>query len=216
MTEISVVEKIMDANDQLAATIRQKLDAENVMALNIMASPGGGKTTTLIRTVEALKDEMKISAVDGDVASVDVEKIAKTGIPVTLINTGGQCHLDANMMTLAMPALDLGGTDLLLVENVGNLICPAAFNLGTHFNVVIASITEGDDKPYKYPSMFRGADVLLLNKVDILPHWDFDMEYFKHGVEVLNPGLAFFPLSAKTGEGFEAWLDWIRERVQKA
>jgi hydrogenase nickel incorporation protein HypB len=142
-----------------------------------------------------------------------VERIAKTGIPVALANTGGSCHLDANIMQIALPALDLSSLDLLLVENVGNLICPAAFALGTHCNVVIASIAEGDDKPYKYPAMFRGADVLLLNKIDMLRYEDFDVAYFRHGVEVLNPGVTFIPLSAKTGEGFDIWLEWVRQRV---
>ncbi|MBN1965286.1 MAG: hydrogenase nickel incorporation protein HypB, partial [Anaerolineae bacterium] len=126
---------------------------------------------------------------------------------------GGNCHLDANMLHGVLPNIRLDGLDLLLVENVGNLICPAAFALGTHYNVVIASVAEGDDKPYKYPAMFRGADVLLLNKTDMLQYEDFDIDYFRHGVEVLNPGLAFFPISAKTGDGIDAWLDWVRARV---
>jgi hydrogenase nickel incorporation protein HypB len=184
-----------------------------VLGLNLMASPGAGKTSVLLRTVENLKDSLRIGALDGDIATLDVERIAKTGIPVALANTGGSCHLDANIMQIALPALDLSSLDLLLVENVGNLICPAAFALGTHGNVVIASIAEGDDKPYKYPAMFRGADVLLLNKIDMLRYEDFDVAYFRHGVEVLNLGVTFIPLSAKTGEGFDIWLEWVRQRV---
>lgn len=213
MPEISVEQDIMSANDRLATEVRGRLDAAGVLAFNLMASPGAGKTSVIIRTVEALKDEMKLAALDGDVATLDVEKIAATGIPVALVNTGGNCHLDANMIHAALPGIDLTGLDLLLVENVGNLICPAAFQLGTHYNVVIASVAEGDDKPYKYPAMFRGADVLLLNKIDMLRYEAFDVDYFRRGVEVLNPGLAFFPLSARTGEGFDAWLGWVRARV---
>ncbi len=213
MPEITIVENIMNANEQLAAAVRRRLDEAGVLAFNLMASPGAGKTRVLMRTVTGLKDSIRIGALDGDVATVDVEKIAATGIPVSLINTGGNCHLDANMVHSALPTLDLEAIDLLLVENVGNLICPAAFALGTHFNVVIASVAEGDDKPYKYPAMFRGANVLLLNKIDMLRYEEFNVDYFRHGVEVLNPGLTFFPLSAKTGEGFEAWLDWVQEQV---
>ena len=214
MPEIPVVENIMSANDQLADAVRRQLDAAGVLALNLMASPGAGKTSIITRTVEGLKDEFRLGALDGDVATIDVEKIAAAGIPVTLINTGGNCHLDANMVHAALPEIDLTALDLLLVENVGNLICPAAFRLGTHYNIVIASVAEGDDKPYKYPAMFRGADVLLLNKIDMLRYEDFDVDYFRHGVEVLNPGLVFFPLSAKTGEGMDAWLGWLRERLR--
>jgi hydrogenase nickel incorporation protein HypB len=212
---IPVVEQILSANDQLAATVRTRLDEAGVYAINLMASPGAGKTSLILRTVEALKDEMRIAAVDGDVAEVDVERIATTGVPVTLINTGGSCHLDANMMLTALPDVPLDEIDLLLVENVGNLICPASFALGTHANVVIASVPEGDDKPYKYPAMFRGADVLLLNKMDVLAYEEFDVDYFRRGVETLNPGLAFFPVSCKTGEGLGAWLDWLRARVRE-
>ena len=213
MPEIDIVQPIMNANDQLAAQVRQQLDAAGILALNLMASPGAGKTSLLTATVNALKDDFRLAALDGDVSPVDVEKIGKTGIPVELINTGGDCHLDANMLVKALPTLDLTAIDLLLVENVGNLICPAAFALGTHYNVVIASIPEGDDKPYKYPAMFRGADVLLLNKIDVLRYQEFDVDYFRHGVEVLNPGLTFFPLSARTGEGLDAWIGWLRERL---
>ncbi len=215
MPEIPVVRNIMSVNDSLAAAVRRQLDSAGVLALNIMASPGAGKTSVIMRTVEALRDEMTIAALDGDIATVDVDKIARTGIQVALINTGGNCHLDANMMAHALPSLDLTGVDLLLVENVGNLICPAAFELGTHYNVLIASVPEGDDKPYKYPAMYRGADVLLLNKVDLLGYQEFNLDYFRHGVEVLNPGLTFLPVSARTGEGFDSWLTWVRTAVDR-
>jgi hydrogenase nickel incorporation protein HypB len=215
MPEIQVVENILNANDQLAAQIRARLDAVGLLALNVMASPGAGKTSVIIKTVENLKDAVRIGVMDGDVVMLDVDRIAQLGVPVTLINTGGDCHLDANMVHRALPALDLDALDLLIIENVGNLICPAAFKLGVHLNVVIASVPEGADKPYKYPAMFRGADVLLLNKMDLCAYQEFDVEYFRHGVEVLNPGVAFFPISCRTGEGFDAWLDWLRARVSE-
>jgi hydrogenase nickel incorporation protein HypB len=208
-----VVENILNANDQLAEQVRGQLDQAGVLALNFMASPGGGKTSVIFKTVEALKDKLRIGVMDGDVVTIDVEKIAELGVPVSLINTGGDCHLDANMVYHAMPSLDLSALDVLIIENVGNLICPSAFKLGVHLNVVIASVPEGDDKPYKYPAMFRGADVLLLNKMDLRDYQDFNVEYFRHGVEVLNPGVVFFPVSCRTGEGLEAWLNWLYARI---
>jgi hydrogenase nickel incorporation protein HypB len=213
---IPVEENILSANDVLAQQVRDQLDKAGVFAINLMASPGGGKTSLILRTVEALKDEMRIAAIDGDVVPVDVEKIAAQGIPVELINTGGSCHLDANMLVNVLPRIDLPATDLLIVENVGNLVCPAGFDLGVHANVVIASVPEGDDKPYKYPAMFRGADVLLLNKIDYLAVESFNVDYFRRGVEALNSDVAFFTTSCRTGEGLEAWLDWLREHVKKA
>lgn len=213
--KIRVEEQILSANDALAAQVREQLGAAGVFAVNLMASPGGGKTSLILRTVEALKGELRLAAVDGDVVPVDVEKIAAQGIPVELINTGGNCHLDANMMLGVLPRLDLSQIDLLIVENVGNLICPASFDLGTDASAVIASVPEGDDKPYKYPTMYRGADVLLLNKIDYLAMQEFDVDYFRRGVEALNDGVAFFPVSCRTGEGLDAWYDWLRERVRQ-
>jgi len=210
---VEIEEQITSANDALAAEVRQRLAESGVFAINIMASPGGGKTSLIMRTVDALKDELRLAAIDGDVVPVDVDRIAARGIQVELINTGGNCHLDANQMMSALPRFDLTSIDLLIVENVGNLICPASFDLGVDANVVIASIPEGDDKPYKYPAMFKGADVLVLNKIDYLDVQDFDVDYFRQGVEVLNNNLTFLPLSCRTGEGFEPWLDWLRECV---
>ncbi len=210
---ISVVEDIMSANNRLAAQIHERLNNAGVFALNFMASPGGGKTSVIVRTVQALMDGLRIGVMDGDIVDIDLEELAGMGIPVSLINTGGNCHLDANMVNSALPTLDLDVLDLLIIENVGNLICPAAFKLGVHHNVVIASVPEGDDKPYKYPAMFRGADVLLLNKMDLQEYMGFDVDHFRHGVEVLNPGVAFFPVSCRTGSGFDAWLDWLRLRI---
>ncbi len=211
---IAVVENILSANDQLAHQIHQQLNAAGVLALNIMASPGGGKTSVILKTVTALKNEFTIGVMDGDIVEIDLEELRKMGIPVALVNTGGNCHLDAHMVHTTLPAMNLDALDLLIIENVGNLICPMAFDLGTHLKVVIASVPEGADKPYKYPSMFRGADVLLLNKMDLVAYQNFDVEYFRHGVEVLNPGVAFFPLSCRTGEGMDAWVSWLRDRIK--
>ncbi|MCC6905484.1 MAG: hydrogenase nickel incorporation protein HypB [Anaerolineae bacterium] len=212
---ISVQQHIMSANDLLAGDIRARLDAAGAFAINIMASPGGGKTSTILRTVQALKSEMRIAAVDGDIVPVDVDRIAAEGIPVELVNTGGSCHLDANMLLGVIDKVDLEHTDLLIIENVGNLVCPANFALGAHANVVIASVPEGADKPYKYPGMFRGADVLLLNKIDYMPLSDFDVEYFRRGVMAVNPDVTFLPVSCRTGEGLEGWYDWLRAHVRK-
>ncbi|MBN1564078.1 MAG: hydrogenase nickel incorporation protein HypB, partial [Anaerolineae bacterium] len=208
-----IVENIMSANDDLAAQLHRQFNDAGVLALNIMASPGGGKTSVILRTVKALQDDVRIGVMDGDIVEIDLEELKTMGIPVALVNTGGNCHLDANMVHGALPNMDLDALDLLIIENVGNLICPMGFDLGVHLKVVIASVPEGHDKPYKYPGMFRGADVLLLNKMDLQEYMEFDVDYFRHGVEVLNPGVAFFPVSCRTGEGFEAWLAWLREKI---
>ncbi len=213
MPNIPVVETILNVNDQLAEQNRRIFDRAGVLVLNVMASPGGGKTSTIGKIIDALRAEARIGVMDGDIVAIDLEGFAAQGIPVSLINTGGNCHLDANMVHSALPSMDLDALDLLIIENVGNLICPAAFKLGSHVNVVIASVPEGADKPYKYPAMFRGADVLLLNKMDLAEYMEFDVPYFRHGVEVLNPGLAFFPISCRTGEGLDAWIDWLRARL---
>jgi hydrogenase nickel incorporation protein HypB len=213
---VPVVEQILSANDQLAAGNRKQLDAAGTFAVNMMASPGAGKTSLITRTVEALRDEFRIGAVDGDIATtLDADRIAALGIPAVQINTGGACHLDAPMLQSALPQLPLTELDLLIIENVGNLICPATFKLGVHRSVLIASVPEGDDKPYKYPVMYRGVDALVLNKIDVLEAFDFDVDYFRQGVEPLNPGLAFFPLSCKTGQGLDHWLAWLRNELKK-
>ena len=212
---VPVVEQIMSANDQLAETNRTQLDQAGVFGINVMASPGAGKTSLITYTIKALMDEIGIAVVDGDLAtSIDADRFAALGVPSIQINTGGTCHLDAVMLQSALPQLDLEKLDLLILENVGNLVCPAAFQLGMHRSVLIASVPEGDDKPYKYPPMYRGVDALILNKMDVLEAFDFDVEYFRRGVEALNPGLAFFPLSCKTGEGGEAWLEWLKDEIR--
>jgi hydrogenase nickel incorporation protein HypB len=216
--KVQVVERIMDANDQIAAQVQQKLDEAGVYAINIMASPGAGKTSVILRTIENLMGEYNIAVIEGDTApvTIDADKVSAMGMPAVQINTGGQCHLDANLMERGISSLNLSGVDLIIVENVGNLICPASFKIGTHANVVISSIPEGDDKPYKYPNIYRGIDALILNKLDLLPYIDFRMDYFKQGLELLNPGLTIFELSCKTGEGFGAWIEWLKNRISKS
>lgn len=211
---IPVVEKILSANDRLAEENRRILEEAGVFAINLMASPGAGKTSLIEQTVLALRDKVRLAVIDGDIAtSLDADRAAAAGAQAVQINTGGDCHLDAVMLHAALPQIDLTDTDLLIVENVGNLVCPASFQLGTHKSVLIASIPEGDDKPYKYPGMYRGVDALVLNKIDLLPYVPFDMDYFLRGVEVLNPGIATFKLSCRTGEGLEAWLSWLAAQV---
>jgi len=214
---VTVVEKILNANDQLAAENRQRLDQAGVFAINILASPGAGKTSVILRTIEALAPRLRLAVIEGDTApvTIDADKITAQGIPAVQVNTGGECHLDAVMFQAALPQFDLAQTDLLIVENVGNLICPANFKLGTHKTVLIASVPEGDDKPYKYPGIYRGVDALIINKTDLLPYITFDMDYFRRGVEMLNPGLVTFPLSCKTGEGLAAWAEWLEQAARK-
>lgn len=213
--QVAVVEQILSANDRLAAQNRGLLDAAGVLGLNIMASPGAGKTSVILRTIQALAPHFQLGVVEGDTApvTIDADKIISAGMPAVQINTGGQCHLDAVMLANALPQLPLAGLDLLIVENVGNLICPAGFALGTHHNIVIASVPEGDDKPYKYPNIYRGIDALILNKIDLLPYIEFDLDYFRRGITLLNPGVTFFELSCRTGEGFPAWAEWLRQQM---
>jgi hydrogenase nickel incorporation protein HypB len=217
LQKVSIVEKIMDANEQVAALNQARLDASHVFAINIMASPGSGKTSLILSTINALKNQFRIGVIEGDTApvTIDAEKIIAAGMPAVQINTGGNCHLDAMMVQRGMDSLDLNSLDVLIVENVGNLVCPAGFLLGTHANIVIASVPEGDDKPYKYPNIYRGIDVLVLNKIDLLPYSDFNKEYFYDGIRILNPKAEIIPLSCKTREGLEAWLTWLQGRVKE-
>jgi hydrogenase nickel incorporation protein HypB len=216
MQRVPVVEKILGANDRLAVGNRAALDAAGVFSLNFLASPGAGKTSLVERTVSRLAAEMRVAVIDGDIAtSIDADRAAAAGATAVQINTGGECHLDAVMLQGALEQLDLPATDLLIVENVGNLICPANSQLGTHKSILVASVPEGDDKPYKYPGTYRGVDVLVINKIDLLPYVKFDMEYFRRGVAALNPGVLTFPLSCRTEEGVDAWIDWVREQVRR-
>lgn len=215
-TRLPIEEQIFSANDQLAVDNRQRMDAAGILAINMMASPGAGKTSTILRTFAGLKDRLRLGVIDGDLASsIDADKARAAGIPAVQINTGGGCHLDAAMLQTALPQLPLDQIDLLIVENVGNLVCPANFNLGTHLNVLIASVPEGDDKPYKYPGMYQGVQALLINKIDLLPYVEFDMDYFRQGVEILNPGLITFPVSCRSGEGFASWIEWLAQQASK-
>jgi hydrogenase nickel incorporation protein HypB len=216
MTErISVVQNILSANDRLAQENRMRIDAAGVFSINLMASPGAGKTSLIEQTLPRLKDKLRIAVVDGDIAtSIDADRAAAAGAQASIqVNTGGECHLDAVMLHGALEQLDLQQFDLLVVENVGNLVCPAEFRLGTHKSILIASVPEGDDKPYKYPGMYRGVDALVINKIDLLPYVPFRMDYFQRGVEALNPGVITFPLSCRTGEGFDPWIDWLLTNV---
>lgn len=214
--DIPIAEKILGANERLAQANRERLDKAGILGFNFMASPGAGKTSVIEKTIAALADhQLQLAVVDGDIAtSIDAERAEAAGAIAFQINTGGECHLDAVMLKGALDAMPLEGVGVLIVENVGNLVCPASFPLGTHFNVLIASIPEGDDKPYKYPSMYRGVDALIINKTDLLPYIDFDMDYFRRGVGVLNPGLVTFPLSCRTEEGLPDWYDWLLDKLK--
>jgi hydrogenase nickel incorporation protein HypB len=212
---IPIVEKILSANDHIAAQNQSTLDSAGILGLNFMASPGAGKTSLIEHTIKKLKGRLKLAVVDGDVAtSIDADRAAAAGAQSVQINTGGECHLDAIMLQGALSELTLEKIDLLIVENVGNLICPASFQLGTHKSVLVASVPEGDDKPYKYPGMYRGVEALVINKIDLLPYVEFDMEYFRQGVEILNPGLVTFPLSCRTSEGLDIYLTWVEAEME--
>jgi hydrogenase nickel incorporation protein HypB len=212
---ITVGEDILGANDAKARANKARLDGRGIFTVNIMSSPGAGKTSLIMGTIKALREKASIAVIEGDVASsVDADKIAAIGIPVVQINTAGGCHLDANMVAKAIDALPLEGVDLLFIENVGNLICPNAFALGEDRRVMISSLPEGDDKPYKYPAMFADTDVVLLNKTDLQPYLDFDPAAFRKVVTGLNPDVIIFPLSCKTGQGLPDWFAWLEAAVK--
>ncbi len=212
---VPVVERIMNANDQVAGINRRYLDEAGVFGVNLMASPGAGKTSLILNTIKRLSPTLRLGVIEGDTApvTIDADKVSAVGIPAVQINTGGDCHLDAPMLDQGLKQLSLKDLDLVIVENVGNLVCPAAFQLGTHINALIASVPEGDDKPYKYPAIYRGLQVLIINKIDLLPYVKFNMDYFRQGVEMLNPGLVTFPVSCTTGEGMDAWVDWLHKQA---
>lgn len=214
-TTVPIVQNILNANDQIAASNRQVFDKAGIFAINIMASPGAGKTSVILETIRRLQPKYRIGVIEGDTApvTIDADKVIKAGAAAIQINTGGDCHLDALMVQNGLKSMDLDNLDIIIIENVGNLICPAAFDLGTHANVLIASIPEGDDKPYKYPNIYRGLQAMILNKIDLRPYVKFNQDYFRKGVEMLNPGLAFFPTSCTTGEGFEQWVEWVSQKI---
>ena len=212
---VLVVEKILSANDQVAAENRQRLTRHGVTTINIMSSPGSGKTTLLLATIDALRGRARIGVIEGDVASqVDADKIAAAGTPVVQINTGGGCHLDAAMVRQALDRLPLAEMDLLFIENVGNLICPVGFDLGQRYHVGLLSVPEGHDKPYKYPTIFEAVDLVLVTKLDLLPYLDFDLEAFQHLVRGMNARAPILPLSARTKQGFDAWITWLEGAVK--
>jgi len=211
---IPVIEKILSANDRLALENQSRFDTGIVFAINVMASPGAGKTSLIEQTIKGLEGLLRVGMINGDIAtSFDADRAQAAGATAIQINTGGGCHLDAVMVQSALSQLDLGALDLVIIENVGNLVCPADFKLGTHKSVLVASIPEGDDKPYKYPGMYRGVDAVVINKIDLLPFVPFRMDFFKKGIEVLNPGVTQFELSCLTGEGLDGWLAWLERQV---
>jgi hydrogenase nickel incorporation protein HypB len=216
-SRVPVVEKILTANEEVAADNRVQFRGHGVKVVNIMASPGAGKTTLLLATIaELIEAGPRVGVIEGDVASqVDADKIATTGTPVVQINTGGACHLDAPMVRQGIKALPLDDLDVVFVENVGNLICPVSFDLGQDFNVGLLSVPEGHDKPYKYPGIFEAVDVVVVTKSDLLPYLDFEVDTFRELVHGLNPKAPVLLVSAKTGEGMDAWLGWVMERVGK-
>jgi hydrogenase nickel incorporation protein HypB len=214
--KVPVVKDILKANDQVALANRAQFDAAAVRVLNVMAAPGAGKTSVILATIHGLP-RLQAGVIEGDVAStLDADRIAAAGIPVVQINTGGNCHLDAPMVRSAMPHLDLDAIDVLFIENVGNLICPANYKLGADLAVVIASVTEGHDKPWKYPGMFASADVVLLNKDDVADVFEFDHAFFERGVHAVNASVPIFRVSCRTGAGLSAWIGWLSARVARA
>jgi hydrogenase nickel incorporation protein HypB len=212
--EIKVVKDILGANEQIAQKNRQLFDGNKVFVANLMASPGAGKTSLILETIKRLKGKTRVGVVEGDISSsLDAEAISKEGVPVVQINTGGECHLDANMTSTALPSVPLKDIDLLLIENVGNLICPAEFALGENIKVLVASTPEGDDKPFKYPLMFHEADAVLINKIDLLPYLKFDVDAFSKAIKGINQKAAIFPISCTTGQGVDKWVSWLLEQM---
>jgi hydrogenase nickel incorporation protein HypB len=211
---INVNKDILGVNESLALNLRKVFESNKTFVINLMAAPGAGKTSTILRLIEDLSGKFSIGVIEGDIASdVDSRKIQEKNIDVVQINTDGACHLDANMITAACSGLGIEGKDLIIIENVGNLVCPAEFNLGENLKVMILSVPEGHDKPLKYPLMFTESQALLINKVDLAPYTDFDMEQFQKTVKAMNPSIEMFPVSAKTGEGFGRLTAWISERI---
>jgi hydrogenase nickel incorporation protein HypB len=214
--KVPVVKSILSANDIIADGNHQLFDEKRILVINMMSAPGAGKTTLIEQTINALKNEVKIAVIEGDIqSSYDAEKIAATGVPVVQINTGGACHLDGNMIRLALQQLDLDSINLLIIENVGNLVCPAEFNVGEDFKVMLLSLPEGDDKPLKYPLMFHESSVLLINKVDLLPYLDTNIQKIKQESLKINPQLQIFEISGKTKQGLADWFNWLRALVKE-
>ena len=218
--KVKVVEDALDANTTIAAANRADFDRAGVAVVNLMSAPGAGKTSVLERVLHDLGD-VRVAVLEGDVAgSLDADRLASLHVPVTQLNTdsgfGGECHLDANMVRSALPDVPLDDIDLLIVENIGNLVCPAEFRIGEDVRVMVSSVAEGDDKPLKYPLMFRACELVLVNKLDLLPHVNFDMEKFLHHLDAVHPGVQAMQMSARTGEGLDAFRDWLIELPARA
>lgn len=212
---IEIKQNVFENNDKQAELLREDLKKDKTFLLNLMSSPGSGKTTTVLRTIEALKDEMSIGVLEADIDSdVDANTVSKTGAKVIQLHTGGMCHLDADMTKQGLNGLGTEDVDFVILENVGNLVCPAEFDTGASKNAMILSIPEGDDKPLKYPLMFSIVDVLLINKIDAIDYFDFHLEAVKERVKKLNPNIKVIPISARTGEGIDDWVNWIRNEVK--
>jgi len=214
--EIKVLQDILSANDAIARKNQSRLNKHGILTINVMSSPGAGKTSLIMQTISQLREKVRIAVIEGDVAStIDADKVSKQGVTVVQINTAGGCHLDANMTENALNNLPLDDIDLLLIENVGNLICPAGFALGEHKRVILLSLPEGDDKAYKYPLMFTQADVVLINKIDLLPFLEFDIASFSNAISGLNPEVKIFQVSCKTGQGLEGWFSWLQGQIKE-
>lgn len=213
---LTIKEDILGANEENAKKNRKLVEKHHVLLINIMSSPGAGKTSIILQTINRFKGNTRIAVIEGDIAStIDAGKISKLAIPVVQINTAGACHLDANMVKNGLENLNLEQTDVVFIENVGNLVCPAEFAVGEHKKVMLLSVPEGDDKPYKYPLMFTESDVVLVNKIDVLAHFDFNIKAFSKVVRGLNPSARIFPVSAKTGEGLEEWFTWLENELKQ-
>jgi hydrogenase nickel incorporation protein HypB len=213
--KISVVKNILEANQRIAEENRQRFSQNKLLVINLMSSPGAGKTSLLEKTILGLKGRFRIGVVEGDIQSTyDAERIGQTGAPAVQINTGGACHLDSNMVQEALKNLNLADLDLLFIENVGNLVCPAEFSLGEDFKAMILSVAEGDDKPLKYPLMFHESKVLVINKIDLLPFCDCNPDLIEERARKINPNLTIFRVSCRTGEGLDRWTDWLTDQVK--
>ena len=213
--KISVVKNVLDANNRIAGDNRSLFDSKKIYVINLMSSPGAGKTTLVERTIDALKSSYRIAVIEGDIQDTcDAERVAAHGIPAVQINTGGSCHIDGNMVREALQSLNLDEIDFLIVENVGNLVCPAEFSVGENIKIMLLSTPEGADKPSKYPLMFHESAALIINKIDLLPYVDFDMDKAKRVSEAINPKLAIHEVSCKTGQGLDGFYQWLRSRIE--
>ena len=217
--EIKVVRKVLDANEKMADQNRELFKDKGVFVINVMSSPGSGKTTILERTLTTIMPKIKTAVIVGDVSTThDADRLAKSGAPVVQVNTdafGGDCHLAAHVIENAASQLDLDNIDLLIVENIGNLVCPAGFDIGEDVKVVVLSVTEGEDKPVKYPLMFRVCDSAILNKIDLLPYLDYEKDLAVESIQKIHPNMPVFEMSAKTGDGFDTWIDWLKQHVSE-